>query len=68
MNRGGRLSRMPNQPATTIRGVRVPDDLWEESKVVAKAEGFKGVSEMIRDCLEIRVAQYHKRQSEADET
>lgn len=52
---------MPNQPATTIRGIRVPDDLWEESKVVAKAEGFNGVSEMIRDCLEMRVAEHRKR-------
>jgi hypothetical protein len=68
MNSGGRLSRMPNQPATTIRGIRVPDALWEESKVVAKAEGFKGVSEMVRDCLERRVAEYHAGLESSDET
>lgn len=68
MNRGGRLSRMPNQPATTIRGIRVPDELWEESKVVARAEGFKGVSEMVRDCLERRVAEYHASSRSTDET
>lgn len=61
MNKGGRLSRMPNQPATKIRGVRVPDELWEASKVVAEAEGFRGVSEMVRDCLERRVAEFHTR-------
>lgn len=64
MNSGGKLSRMPNQPATTIRGVRVPDDLWAEAKEVAAAEGFAGVSAMIRDCLELRVAAYRKRQAE----
>lgn len=58
MNRGGRLSRMPNQPATTIRGIRVPDQLWADSKIVARAEGYKGVSEMVRDCLERRVAEH----------
>ena len=62
MNRaenGGRLSRMPNQPATTIRGIRIPDELWEQAKVVAAAEGFSGVSEMVRDCLERRVAEHN---------
>jgi metal-responsive CopG/Arc/MetJ family transcriptional regulator len=55
---------MPNQPRTTIRGIRVPDDLWEESKRVAAAEGFSGVSEMVRDCLEHRVAEHrHKEES-----
>ena len=66
MNRGGRLSRMPNQPATTIRGIRVPDELWEDAKVVARAEGFRGVSEMVRDCLERHVAEHHKKQRPDD--
>lgn len=52
---------MPNQPATTIRGIRIPDELWEQSKVVAAAEGFSGVSEMVRDCLEKRVAEHEER-------
>jgi metal-responsive CopG/Arc/MetJ family transcriptional regulator len=56
----GKLSRMPNQPRTTIRGIRVPDELWEESKLVAAAEGFSGVSEMVRDCLEHRVAEHRQ--------
>lgn len=66
MNRGGRLSRMPNQPATTIRGIRVPDELWEQAKEVAAAEGFSGVSEMVRDCLEVRVAKHRDAQGEAN--
>ncbi|WP_442575910.1 hypothetical protein ACSBPH_01795 [Microbacterium sp. F51-2R] len=45
---------MANQPATTIRGIRIPDQLWEDSKAIAAAEGFKGASEMVRDCLERR--------------
>lgn len=64
MNRtphGGKLRRVPNQPKTTIRGIRVPDELWEESKLVAEADGFNGVSEMVRDCLERRVADWHER-------
>ncbi|MGW9587454.1 hypothetical protein [Microbacterium sp. NPDC055455] len=54
---------MPNQPATTIRGIRIPDELWEQSKVVAAAQGFSGVSEMVRDCLERHVAEYRDAQS-----
>lgn len=56
---------MPNQPATTIRGIRVPDQLWADSKIVARAEGYTGVSEMVRDCLERRVAE-HQAKSEDD--
>jgi metal-responsive CopG/Arc/MetJ family transcriptional regulator len=58
---------MPNQPATTIRGVRIPDDIWEDAKLVAKAEGFNGVSEMIRDCLELRIADYRSKHPAPDD-
>lgn len=54
----GRLTRMPNVPATTIRGIRIPDELWEDSMRIAKAEGYRGASEMVRDCLERRRAEY----------
>jgi metal-responsive CopG/Arc/MetJ family transcriptional regulator len=57
---------MPNQPATTIRGIRIPDELWDQAKVVANAEGFTGVSEMVRDCLERRVAEYQEKTGEAE--
>lgn len=71
MNRepsGGRLSRMPNQPATTIRGIRIPDELWEEAKAIAHDEGFASASEMVRDCLERRVADHRQKQAQSDET
>jgi metal-responsive CopG/Arc/MetJ family transcriptional regulator len=64
---GGRLSRMPNQPATTIRGIRVPDELWDESKQVAEAEGFSGVSAMVRDCLEEHVAEHRESRGSGSE-
>lgn len=66
--RGGRLSRMPNQPATTIRGIRIPDDLWEEAKAIAQDEGFSSASEMVRDCLERRVAKHKRKKEKAGET
>jgi metal-responsive CopG/Arc/MetJ family transcriptional regulator len=71
MNReltGGRLSRMPNQPATTIRGVRIPDELWEEAKAIAQHEGFASASEMVRDCLERRVAEHRRKHAQSGET
>jgi hypothetical protein len=46
---------MPNQPRTTIRGIRIPDELWEDSKLIAEEEGYEGgVSEMVREDLEKR--------------
>lgn len=30
---------MPNQPATQVRGFRLPDDLWEEIQRVAADRG-----------------------------
>lgn len=30
---------MPNQPATQVRGFRLPDDLWEEIQRVAGDRG-----------------------------
>lgn len=66
--RGGRLSRMPNQPATTIRGIRIPDDLWEEAKAIAQDEGFASASEMVRDCLERRVADHRRKHRQGEGT
>lgn len=40
----------PNQPATPIRGVRVPDDLWRAAQDKAAAEG-RTVSEVVRELL-----------------
>lgn len=56
---GARLRRVPNQPKTPARSLRVPDELWEDSRLIAEAEGFEGgVSGMVRDCLEKRRAAY----------
>ena len=53
MNRSGKLSRMPNQPATTVRGMRVPDELWADMQYIADALGYAGgVSEMTREKYE----------------
>jgi metal-responsive CopG/Arc/MetJ family transcriptional regulator len=59
---------MPNQPATTIRGIRIPDDLWEEAKAIAHDEGFASASEMVRDCLERRVAEHRRKHAQSGET
>jgi len=40
----------PNQPKTPIRGVRVPDDLWEAVQAKAAAQG-RAVSDVIRELL-----------------
>ncbi|MEU4582945.1 ribbon-helix-helix domain-containing protein [Kitasatospora aureofaciens] len=41
---------MPNKPATPSKNVRVPNDLWESAKAVAKSEGHS-LSEVIRKML-----------------
>lgn len=47
----GRMGRMPNQPKTPQRTVRVPDDVWERAKVRAEARG-ETVSDVVRRALE----------------
>lgn len=45
------MNTVPNKPKTTIRGIRVPDDLWEAAQ--AKAAGQeRPVSEVVRRYLE----------------
>lgn len=34
-----RMRRMPNQPKTPVRGLRVDDELWHAAQEKAKAEG-----------------------------
>lgn len=52
---GGRLKRMPNQPRTTARNIRIPDELWADMKFIAAAEGYEGgVSAMTREDYEGR--------------
>lgn len=48
---------MPNQPATPIRGVRIPDDLWQEALRIAHDRG-ETVSEVVRRALERYVREW----------
>lgn len=57
----GTLRRVPNQPKTTIRGIRVPDELWEAAKAKAAARG-EDVSTVVRAALE----RYVKRKDKTD--
>lgn len=41
---------MPNKPATPLKNIRVPDDLWNSAKAVVKSEGCS-LSEVIRQVL-----------------
>ena len=47
----GTLTRVPNQPKTPVRGVRVPDELWEAAKAKAVERG-EDLSTVIRAALE----------------
>jgi predicted HicB family RNase H-like nuclease len=53
------MGRVPNQPKTKIRAVRVPDDLWEAAQSVA-AERGESVSDEIRRSLERYVKRNRK--------
>ena len=46
----GRLSRVPNQPKTPIRGFRIPDDLYLAAKAKAEARG-EDMSTVVRAAL-----------------
>lgn len=40
----------PNRPATKIRGIRIPDDLWEAVQEKAAEQG-RTASDVVRDLL-----------------
>lgn len=48
---GDTMTVVPNKPKTKIRGIRVPDELWEDAQRVAKARG-EDVSAEVRAGLE----------------
>lgn len=50
----------PNQPKTPIRGVRVPDELWEAARATAEERG-ETVSDVVRRALEAYVARDERR-------
>lgn len=59
----GKLRRVPNQPKTPVRSVRIPDDLWEAAGKIAYERG-RTVSEVIRECLEHLVSEVTSDRSE----
>ena len=52
-----KTERVPNQPKTPQRAVRVPDDLWRAARAVAKSRG-EALSDVIRDALREYVKRY----------
>jgi hypothetical protein len=48
---GGKLVRVPNQPKTPLRAIRVNAELWQKALAAAKEDGTN-LSEVIRSLLE----------------
>lgn len=44
------MGSVPNQPKTTLRNVRVDNQLWGDAIIVTRANGTN-VSEVLRDAL-----------------
>lgn len=42
--------RVPNQPKTPVRAIRVPDELWRQAQEVAAVRG-EDVSSVVRAAL-----------------
>ena len=53
------LGAVPNKPKTPIRGVRIPDNLWQEAQRTA-AERGESVSDEVRAALERYVKRHRK--------
>lgn len=62
----GKLVRMPNQPATPAHSIRVPDELWADSRFIAQATGYSGVSQMTREDFENRREAYEREHGPID--
>ncbi|MDT4997448.1 MAG: hypothetical protein QOD45_1516 [Pseudonocardiales bacterium] len=57
-----RLIRVPNQPKTPQRTVRIPDEVWEAAKAAAERRG-EFISDVIRRAL-IRYVKRAEREGE----
>lgn len=55
-----KTERVPNQPKTPTRAIRVPDDLWKTAKAIARERG-ETLSDVLRDALVAYVKRYGKR-------
>jgi hypothetical protein len=64
-NTPGRISRMPNQPKTPVRGLRVDDDLWHAAQDKAKAEG-RTMTDVLVAYLKRYVATPARKKADAD--
>ena len=65
-NTPGKISRMPNQPKTPVRGLRVDDDLWHAAQEKAKAEG-RTMTDVLVAYLKRYVATPPRKKAAADE-
>jgi hypothetical protein len=65
-NTPGRIPRMPNQPKTPVRGIRVDDDLWHAAQEKAKAEG-RTMTDVLVAYLKRYVAAPPRRRADAGE-
>jgi len=52
--------KVPNQPKTPTRAIRVPDDLWRKARAIAQARG-ETLSDVLRDALVEYVRRYGER-------
>jgi hypothetical protein len=63
----GTLVRVPNQPKTPLRSVRVPDELWRAAQGAAEENG-EAISDVIRAALDqyVRRTERQKRKTSGD--
>lgn len=64
VDRGGRLTRVPNAPSTPSRTFRIPDELYQAAKECAELDG-ETLSDVVRASLERYVKRARKRQAAA---
>jgi hypothetical protein len=60
------MRRMPNQPKTPVRGLRVDDELWHAAQEKAKAEG-RTMTDVLVAYLKRYVATPPRKKADADE-
>ena len=63
-NTPGRIPRMPNQPKTPVRGIRVDEDLWRAAQAKAEAEG-RTLTGVLVDYLKRYVSTPPRRKADA---
>lgn len=51
------IDRVPNKPKTPLRAVRVPNELWDAAKAIARERG-ESLSDVLREALADYVRKY----------